>query len=408
MIPGEQRPMPNDTSPPRNAYPWYVTGSSLWMAGMSLQGFLFTWLLVGILEMPADAAGIARSLAEFPPLIVLFLGGLIGDRIDARRYLSWMHITMSIPPLIIAMVFELGALTYWWVVAFGVAMASVQALSDPARQAVISRVARMDIQRAVTLMTIVTTGVGMLGFYLGGRLETWGLATVLGIQAALFFVGTFAVRQLPPLPVTSERRAALADGLRAMWKARLVRNIILLSFFSSLFNAGAYIIAIPYIAKEVYLGDAAFLAQVMIVFTIGSISSNVLLFLFMPLRHPGRLFIYTQLVRMAVLAALWVKPDLWLFYVLMLAWGLNMGIGTTVVRTTVQELAPEKHRAQILSVLIFSFMVSSPISSILLGFVIAGFSPLDALLPGVVTSLIIFVLAIGWSGLWRYEARQSA
>ena len=50
------------------------------MAGMSLQGFLFTWLLVGILERPADEAGFARSLAEFPPLVMLLLGGLLGDR----------------------------------------------------------------------------------------------------------------------------------------------------------------------------------------------------------------------------------------------------------------------------------------------------------------------------------------
>ena len=65
-----------DALPPRSAYPWFLTSSSLWLAGMSLQGFLFTWLLVGVLERPADEAGFARSLAELPPLAVLFLGGL--------------------------------------------------------------------------------------------------------------------------------------------------------------------------------------------------------------------------------------------------------------------------------------------------------------------------------------------
>jgi hypothetical protein len=93
---------------------------------------------------------------------------------------------------------------------------------------------------------------------------------------------------------------------------------------------------------------------------------------------------------------------LWVFYAGIFAWGLNMGVTTTMVRTTVQELAPAAVRAQILSVLLFSFLVSSPISSILLGFLIAETTPLAALLPGVVVSLLIFAVGLGWSGLWRY------
>jgi MFS family permease len=391
--------------PPRTAYPWYLTSSSLWMAGMSLQGFLFTWLLVGILERPADEAGLARSLAEFPPLAVLLLGGLLGDRFDNRAYLGVMHLLMAVPPLLIAAVYLNGALSYWWVVLFGVLMASIQALSDPARQAVLSRVSRMDLQRAVTLMMVVTSLVGLSGVYLGGQLDTLGLPTVLAAQAALFAVGLLAVARLPRLPSISARgvrRPSFAEGLRAVWETALIRNIIGLNFISSLFNAGAYIIGIPYIVKEVYAGDAAFLANVMIVFTIGSIGSNVLLLAFMPLKHPGRLYLLLQLTRMFILGLLWLQPSLWLFYVLIVAWGLNMGVTTTLVRTTVQELAPEHHRAQILSVLLLSFVVSSPISSILLGVLIAETEPLTAMLPGIAISLLIFLIGTTRSGLWGY------
>ena len=93
---------------------------------------------------------------------------------------------------------------------------------------------------------------------------------------------------------------------------------------------------------------------------------------------------------MFILGILWLQPSLWLFYMVMVAWGLNMGVTTTLVRTTVQELAPETYRAQILSVLLLSFVVSSPISSILLGLLIAETTPLAAMLPGIVISLLIF------------------
>jgi len=402
---GMIRPPMQQPEPRRSAYPWYLTSASLWMAGMSLQGFLFTWLLVGTLETPADQAGIARSLAEFPPLAILLLGGVLGDRFNGRHFLTLMHLLMALPPLLILGVVEAGALSYGWVVVFGVLMASIQALSDPARQSALSRVSRLDVQRSVTIMTIFTSSVGIGGFYLGGQMDVLGLSTVLLIQSLIFALGMIATWRLPDLPTgqTLSARPGLATGLQALWRLPLVRNVIGLNFASSLFNAGAYIVAIPYIAKEVYGGDAGFFAIVMTVFTVGSIGSNLILLLFMPLKHPGRLFLIMQLTRALILLLLWSQPSLWLFYAGIFAWGLNMGVTTTMVRTTVQELAPAAVRAQILSVLLFSFLVSSPISAILLGFLIAETTPLAALLPGVAVSLLIFGVGLAWSGLWRYE-----
>ena len=395
--------------PSRTAYPWYLASSSLWMAGMSLQAFLFTWLLVGVLNVPAHQAGLARSLAEFPPLLMLLLGGVIGDRVNGRSYLAAMHLLVCLPPLAIAMIFGLGLLNYWVVVLFGVLMAGMQALSDPARQSVLSRVARFDLQRAVTLMTITTSFVGIGGMAIGGRLEALGLTPVLLAQSALFLVGLLAVHRLPELPVaTGLKRPNFTAGLRLVWRIRLARNIIGLNFLSSLFNAGAYIIVIPYIVKEVYLGGAAMFSWVMIVFTLGSIGSNIVLLAFMPLRHPGRVFLRMQLTRVLILLVILAQPSLWLFYAALFAWGVNVGVTTTLARSTVQELAPAVGRAQMLSVLLLSFMVAAPASALLLGLVIEQFSPLAGLAPGVFISLLIFTLGITGSGLWAYQPDQPA
>ncbi|MBM4202612.1 MAG: MFS transporter [Gammaproteobacteria bacterium] len=388
----------------RAAFAHYLVSSSLWMAGMSLYGFLFTWLLIGILDRPADEAGFARLIAEMPPLALLLLGGVLGDRMNGRSYLVIMHLAMVVPPLLIAVVYSSGMIGYLWVVLFGVLTASIQSLSDPARQAALSRVSHLDIQRSISVVTIVTTGVGMFGFWLGGYLEEFGLSEVLLIQALLFLAGVFFVRKLPDLPPPESKRPSLAEGLRATWANTLARNLIGLNFLSSLFNAGAYIIAIPYIVKEVYGGDASLLASIMIVFTCGSVGSNILLYWWMPLLRPGRLFLHMQLSRIVILGALFLGPPLWLFYVLLFCWGLNMGITTTMVRSTVQEVAPVNYRAQILSVLLLSFMVSSPVSSYVLGQVIEAFDPLAALLPGIVISVLIFWLGVRHSGLWTWES----
>lgn len=389
-------------------YAWYLTSSSLWMAGASLQGFLFTWLIVGVLDQPADQAGFARSLAEFPPLIMLLVGGLFGDRVNGKSYLTFMHLAIAIPPLLIALIFISGYLNYWWVVCFGMLMAGIQSLSDPARQAVISRVAPFDIQRAVTIMVICTTLVGQLGVYIGGQLEELGLELVLLIQSTLFLSGIWAVRHLPELPAgiykEAEKRPKFLDGLKIVWITPLIRDFIGLNFISSLFNAGAYIIGLPFIVREVYEGGASLFALVMIIFSLGSIGSNIVLLFFMPLRYPGRLYLILQLTRIVILGLLILKPSLWLFFLLMIAWGFNMGITSTLVRASVQELADLKHRSQILSVLLFSFIVSSPISSILLGILISRTTPLTALAPGILISGIIFFVGFRFTELWNHQS----
>ena len=85
---------------------------------------------------------------------------------------------------------------------FGVLMAGIQSLSDPVRQSTLARVARFDIQRAVTIMTIATSLVGIGGMVVGGQLENLGLATVLIIQSLTFLTGLVAVWRLPSLPGT--------------------------------------------------------------------------------------------------------------------------------------------------------------------------------------------------------------
>jgi hypothetical protein len=54
-------------------------------------------------------------------------------------------------------------------------------------------------------------------------------------------------------------------------------------------------------------------------------------------------------------------------------------------------------------VLLLSFLVSSPLSSLLLGALISQTSAPAALLPGVLVSALVFVLGLQRSGLWQYR-----
>ncbi|MCX7063140.1 MAG: hypothetical protein NT024_00910, partial [Proteobacteria bacterium] len=55
-----------------------------------------------------------------------------------------------------------------------------------------------------------------------------------------------------------------------------------------------------------------------------------------------------------------------------------------------------------------SFMISAPLSSVVLGKLIAGYDPLTALIPGIVISFVIFIIGITSSSLWGYEPSDDA
>ena len=373
---------------------------------MALQVYLVQWLLVFHLQADALVVGISRALIEVPPVAMLLLGGVIADRTDGRRLLVALAIAACLPPVaLVALGASLpqGALPYWAVVIFGTAMAMLQSAGDPARAAAVNRVTRLDVQRTVTLATIATTAVSMLAVWAGGRIESLGLASVLLGQAGILALSGVASARLPPLPPLHAGAQQLAAGVAAFWRTPLVRNVIGINFVSALFNAGAYIVVIPLVVREVYQGDGAFLAALFVAFTAGNAAGNLGLLLAMPLQRPGRLFLLMQLTRMAILLGLWLEPAPWLLFALIGGWGVNMGITSTLARTTVQELAPAAHRAKILAVLLASFVVASPLSALLLGLVAQTGGAAAGLLPGVAVSLAIFVGGLLGRQIWEYR-----
>ena len=198
----------SDVPPRRSAFPWYLTSSSLWLGGMSLQGILVPWMLLGILETTPAQYSLSRVLIELPPIVALFAGGLLADRTDARRLLIALSVAACLPPLL------MGRATpgFWAVVCFGMAMSTLQSLSDPARQAMLSRISRIDIQRTIVVATVVTSLVGIGGFAVGGQVRTLGLERALMIEAAC------SPSVSPRSPGFPRSRPASGDG-RTSWPA---------------------------------------------------------------------------------------------------------------------------------------------------------------------------------------------
>ncbi len=379
----------------------------------SMQQLLISWLLVGILLLPADRVGLVQAVIGIPGIFFMLIGGATADRVDPRTLLMRAYFCAWLIPLFLAAATGLNALNIWTVALFGVGMSTVNSFTNPAQQSILNRVAVNDVQRGVSSSTAIGFMMQIIGLGLAGQMETIGVIPVLATQGICFLIGAFMVRRISPeISATTEADQPLwkvvGIGLRATYENKTILQTLSISMASGIFNAGAFVTVTPFIVKRVYEGNALSLAIIMMVFYAGAALSNFLMLKLMPFNRPGRVFLAMQLTRAVVVALLWIGPPLWIFMFVVFAWGMNMGVTTTLARTIVQESASPQFRGRILSVFSLGMMGTMPVGALILGFIIEAFGTLNALIPAIAISIVLFTFGVSGSQVWRYQSPRLA
>ena len=400
---------------------WYNTSHALWMAGFSIQQLLATWILVGILDQSPETVGLAQLLIGVPALIFMLWGGVIGDRVDGRGLLIQSHLLSIIPPLVLALAVYLDQLGVWILILTALVANLLNSASNPARNTILNLVAGGRLQWAISLSTGIGAIATMIGTRVAGSIDQIGLVQVLLLQSACFGVGAIFLIGLrasgpstdAPSPNPNASSTALPQpstysiiraGLVYTWRFKLARDLVGLNFFSSFFNAGAWMVAIPFIISRIYAGDALLLANITVVFYFGSLIANFGLLKFMPLSRPGQVYLILQLSRVLVLYLIWYEPSMTWLWIAAAFWGFNMGVTNTMSRVMIQEIAEPAFRARLMSVFTLGLMSATPMGSLVLGIVIGQFGELNALIPGMLASIMIFYYGYKRSDIWQYRS----
>ena len=387
----------------------YLGSTAFSGVAFAMQQLLLSWILIGILELPATQVGMIQALAGIPGIFLMLLGGASADGRDPRALLIQVYSIAPIMPLLLIAIINVNQLNIWPVIIWALGMSVVISYSSPAQQAILSRVAGQDIQKAVSATTAIGFLVQMLGLSVAGTMDELGLVPVLTFQAICVGLGAVAVRRLKPRPpeLPASRQPTwkiILDGLHAVYRHKVIFQVLTINFVSSIFNAGAFATVFPFIIKRMYDGDALLLSMMMIIFYGSAAASNFLMFRMLPLTRPGKVFLIMQLSRMLILGLMWLRPEFWLMVITSIAWGLNMGVTTTLARSIVQESASEQYRARILSVYSLGLIGSAPIGALMLGWMIDMFGTLNALLPAIFISFALFLYGVFFSDVFNYES----
>ena len=382
---------------------------------LAMQQLLLSWILIGILELPADQVGLIQAVIGLPGVFLMLAGGASADRVDARRMLIRIYLFAPLFPLFLVLMEQWQWLGVVSVIFWGLGMTVVQSFSMPGQQALLNRIAGSQIQQGVTAATAIGFIVQVVGLVLAGQIDEVGVTPVLLSQAiGLALAGAMMIRvpvaHPEPLKETTVGQpsalAGIRQGLNATFEHPVIFHVLTITFASSIFNAGAFITVFPFIVVRIYEGSAWLLAVLMAIFYAGATLSNMLLLRYQPLLRPGKLFLIMQLSRILVVFLMWIEPPFWLFVVATIGWGLNMGITTNLARSIVQESAPKPYLGRILSVFSIGMVGSAPLGAVVLGWLIEATGTLNALIPAMLLSGILFFYGAFFSPVWGYRSNQ--
>ena len=205
---------------------------ALWLQLITL-GWL-VWFLTGSAVLSATAAG----LRTLPFLVVGPWAGVVADRMDRRKLVIVFQALMAIPAFLFAFVVASGAVEPWHVFAYAIVSALIDAVVQPARQALMVNTVHLSgLSNAFALNAMAVTANRLVGALLGGL-----LITTVGIKWNFFVEGgAYLAAALLLIPMgtpfqeaSTARHISVFSGLKAgfgyIWRDnRIILHLIVLN-----------------------------------------------------------------------------------------------------------------------------------------------------------------------------------
>jgi len=387
---------------------WYLAAHAAWFASFGVQTTLFPWLVAVALREPASRVGIAQAVMMAPAIAFMLLGGAVADRADGRRLLISYHLLAAGPPLALASVAAMGAVSYPVLIGYALAAGTLGAFVVPARDALLTRVVSRQRERAIAVTSTAQFVFQIVGIAVAGWASAIGAVTLLAGQAAVCALGALAVSRLRPAPPASgqphgeSRLRAMLDGLREAWVSERIFPIMIGMLAVGVLYGGSFAVILPLIVRDVYGGSSSKLALVNTAFWAGTIAATLAQIKVGALRRPGRAVVVSMAGGVLILAAMAVPAPLWRFVVLCFVWGVGAGIVLNQGRTIVQLETRESHRARALAIFQLGFTGGAPVGALALGYLVVVVGPRTAAVFPAAAMTIVLAFMITRSGLWRH------
>lgn len=361
----------------------YFVGQVVSASGTFLQQTAIGWLVLK-LTGSASELGLVLAAGGIPSLLFGPWGGVVADRVNLRKLLL---VTQTLYCLLATLLWALavvGEARVVVLVVIGVAGGVVQIADSPARQAFVSRlVPQADLTSAVSLNGVVVNSARVVGPALAGVLiVTVGTTICFGLNALSYVAVIAALVLIRPAnagrPAPPGRRGVkeglrYAAGRQQLWLPLAMMSVVGLLAFN-------FAVILPVLAKDTFHGSGGTYGLLTTMLSIGAILGSLSVGL---IHHPRRPYLLFAALGFGVaLAATAAAPDVPVACITLLLTGVAAFCFVTLCSTTLQLHSSSAYRGRIMALWVFVYLGTTPIGSILTGWITEAGGARVALLVG--------------------------
>lgn len=405
----------NSPQAPSTSITPYLFAQGTQFAAGGMMAVVFPWLITHELHETQVNVGIAQTVANIPFMLLILVAGAVADGRDLRAFLPRVQIIMALFPIMLAIIISTHMLSFMTATAIMFAFAIVGSFATPARDALLSHVTphSLGLAKASALAVAATFGGQVIGTMIAASASDVGAVPLLAAQSVLLVISAMLTSKLhiiSPFNITPQPEAQIKrlrhemiDGLKVVWRNERLRTIILyLAVGAPVFN-GMFLVGVPLMVRDVFHGSSVLLSTLITAFLLGLTLSSFGFSRMKPVERPGRLVMLLSFNNVFVFTLAHFVPNLTVFTVLMLTWGLTAGISMSLTRGMIQIAAPHAYRARVMSMLQFSQMAGGPIGALLFGVLAQYFGILNTILIIPISVIVTWLVFRFATNIWDFR-----
>ncbi|KOX07836.1 MFS transporter [Nocardiopsis sp. NRRL B-16309] len=203
-------------------------------------------------DSPPLVAGVTFALTV-PWLLFALPAGALADRVDRRSAMLGANIARGLALTVLALVLASGTASIWTLYAAALCVGVAETVYDTASQSILPQVVPRRRLSAANgrLHAVELTAQQFVGPPLGGLLVALGLVAAFAAPAGLWLAalgvlvtvgGRYRVERAAPAPLRSD----IAEGLRFLWRDRLLRTLAAMVGVSNFATNAAFAVLVLY------------------------------------------------------------------------------------------------------------------------------------------------------------------
>lgn len=372
-------------------YRRFFCGQVVSVSGNWMQNVAEVWLVLKLTHA-GWVVGLVAAFQFLPFLLGGAWGGVLADRMDKRRVLMVTQTLMALPALVLFSLAVAGVVEAWMVCLLVLVRGTVNAVDNPARQALVMEIVGPDrVVNAVSLNSVLVHTARIFGpAAAGGIIALFGVAPCFAVNALSFGAMLVALARMdaselrPATPVAREPgqiREAVAYVRRTPALLIPIVSMALVGTFSFNFQ-----VLLPLVATFTWHGTAATYALLTTTMAVGSVAGA--LASGARGRADGALLVRASALFgvLTLLAA--AAPVLPLQLLVLLPLGAASVTFAAGVNSALQLAVEPEMRGRVMALYAVVFLGSTPIGAPIVGWLAGAAGPRAGLALGGVAALV--------------------